>query len=74
MSDIELKETEFIVSKDMGLQCSKCTHYKDEHDGPNNHCMHLIATGKLPEAEEFEKAGFKVAGITQRCPCKEFKE
>jgi len=71
-SDLSFKETEFIVSNKMGPQCSFCTHYKDEHNGPNNHCMHLIATADIPEAEEFRKAGFTVPPVTQRCPCKVF--
>ena len=73
-SELSFKETDFIVSKDMGPQCSNCTHYKDEHNGPNDHCMHIIATAELPEAKEFKKSGAWVPDVNQRCPCKEFVE
>ena len=72
MSGIELQETTPIVDDTAGPQCEKCTHYQAEHNGPNDHCMRIIATGKIPEAEEYEKAGYTVAGITQRCPCRKF--
>lgn len=71
---LDFQETEFIVSKDMGPQCSECTHYHDEHNGPNDHCMHVIATAELKEAAEYKKGGFDVPPINQRCPCKGFIE
>ena len=71
---LEFQETEFLVSNKMGPQCSVCTHYHDEHNGPNDHCMHIIATAELPESEAYKKGGFDVPPINQRCPCKEFQE
>jgi len=73
-SELSFKETEFIVSKDMGPQCSFCTHYKDEHNGPNDHCMHIIATADIAEAKEYRKAGFNVLPVNQRCNCRVFVE
>ena len=71
---LDFKETDFIVSKDMGPQCTVCTHYEDEHNGPNDHCMHIIATADIAEAKESRKGGFWVPEVNQRCPCKEFQD
>lgn len=71
---LEFQESEIIVSNEMGPQCKICTHYHDEHNGPNDHCMHIIATADIPEAADYRKGGFFVPEINQRCPCKGFDE
>lgn len=70
---IKLEETPAIISNTMGPQCKYCTHYHDEHNGPGDHCMHIIATGELEESKEYRSAGFNVPNINQRCPCKGFE-
>lgn len=58
-------ETPPLVSKEMGPQCEKCTHYHDEHNGPNDHCMHIMYY--VEDNEVSHK-------IKKYCPCKEFVE
>lgn len=54
-----------FVDNTAGPQCDKCTHYEGEHNGPNNHCMHVLYTVEEP-------------GVTyppkKYCPCKKFRD
>jgi len=57
-------ESPNFVDDTLGPQCEECTHYLKEHDGPNNHCMHVLYTVDEP-------------GVThpprKLCPCKKFE-
>lgn len=61
----KIKEAPNFVDPNAGPQCEGCTHYQKEHDGPNNHCMHVLYTVDEPgishEARKY-------------CPCKGFEE
>ena len=58
-------ESPNCVDNTAGPQCEDCTHYHTEHNGPNNHCMHVLYTVDEP-------------GVThpprKLCPCKVFTE
>jgi len=54
-----------FVSKDLGPQCEFCFHYKEEHNGPGDHCMHVMYTIDEPELNFKPK---------KYCSCKGFKE
>lgn len=56
-------ETIPFVSKDLGPQCKECTHYQGEHNGPNDHCMHVLYIVDEPNLTFSPR---------KLCPCKEF--
>lgn len=58
-------ETQPFVSKELGPQCGGCTHYQDEHNGPNDHCMHVLYTVVEPNVSFAPR---------KLCPCKKYEE
>ena len=61
----EIIKTKPVISKDLGPQCDNCDHYKDEHNGPNAHCMRVLYTVVEPDVTYPPR---------KLCPCKEFME
>lgn len=53
-------------------RCEKCTHFDFEHNGPDGYCLHIMQFANLPEKESYEKAGYVVPSINQRCDCRMF--
>ena len=58
-------KTDTIVSKELGPQCEKCTHYRDEHNGPGGHCAHVMYYVKDEEVSH---------RIKKYCPCRQFEK